>query len=83
MGWLISALAALLLVSTLALAMPSLFGPAVAGLAPLLIVVALIGLGGMWWRHARYRVDPEVSGDGDEPDAEPEALKGEDERVET
>lgn len=83
MGWLASALVALLLVSALAFVVPGIFGPAVAGLAPLLVVVALIGLGAMWWRHSRHRVDAEVAGDGDDPDEEPEALKGEDDRVET
>jgi hypothetical protein len=85
MGWLASALLALLLVSALALMVPSVFGPAVAGLAPLLVVVAIIGLGAMWWRSSQHRVDAEVPGDGDgrEADDEPEALKGEDDRVET
>jgi xanthine/uracil permease len=83
MGWLSSALVALLLVSALALVMPTLFGPAVAGLAPLLIVVALIGLGAAWWRHSRHRVDPEVGESTVGADGEPEALEGEDERVQT
>lgn len=83
MGWLTSALVALLLVSALGLAIPTLFGPAVAGLAPLLVVVALIGLGAMWWRQSQHRVDPEVGAGEDEVDDEPEGLKGEDERVET
>jgi xanthine/uracil permease len=83
MGWLTSALVALLLVSALALAMPTLFGPAVAGLAPLLIVLALIGLGAMWWRHSRHRVDPEAGASSHGADEEPDELKGEDERVQT
>jgi xanthine/uracil permease len=82
-GWLASALVALLLVSVLAFVVPSIFGPVVAGIAPLLVVVALIGLGGMWWRRSQHRVDAEVAGDGGDADAEPEALKGEDDRVET
>ena len=81
MGWLLSALTALLVVSLLALANPALFGPAVAGLAPLLVVVALIGLGGAWWRHSRSRVDAEATDEGDEPPAE--EVHGEDDRVET
>ena len=83
MGWLASALVALLVLSALAFAVPGLFGPAVAGLAPLLVVVAIIGLGGIWWRHSQHRVDAEVAGDRDEADAEREAVRGEDERVET
>lgn len=66
MGWLISALIALLVLS----------GPAVAGLAPLLFVVALIGLGGMWWRHSRSRIDQEVEDDRVE-------LRAEDDHPET
>ena len=81
MGWLVSALVALLLASLLAIAVPTLFGPVVAGVAPLLVVVALIGLGGVWWRHGRRRVDAEAT---DESTPEPqEELRGEDERVET
>ena len=83
MGWLTSALVALLLVSALALAMPTLFGPAVAGLAPLLVVLALIGLGAMWWRHSRHRVDPEVGEGHDRADEEPKDITGDDERVQT
>jgi xanthine/uracil permease len=90
MGWLISALLALLVASLLAIAVPTLFGPLVAGVAPLLVVVALIGLGAIWWRHSRGRVDPErpdrpeeQPGDPLEEDAEPEPLVAEDDRVET
>ncbi len=82
MGWLVSALLALLVVSLLALAMPTLFGPAVAGLAPLLVVVALIGLGGVWWRHSRHRVDPETT-EHDEDEPLEEEIRGEDDPVET
>lgn len=83
MGWLASFLVALLLVSALALAMPALFGPLVAGIAPLLVVIALIGLGGVWWRHSQHRIDPEAK----QPDAdaadEDDEPRGENERVET
>lgn len=82
MGWLASALVALLVVSALAFVVPGIFGPAVAGLAPLLVVVALLGLGAMWWRHSRHRVDAEVAGEAD-GDVDPEPLEGEDDRVET
>lgn len=81
MGWLVSALLALLIVSLLAIAVPGLFGPVAGGFAPLLAVVAVIGLGGVWWRHSRHRVDAEVTDESDEP--APEELRGEDERVET
>jgi xanthine/uracil permease len=83
MGWLTSALIALLLLSVVAFLAPAVFGPVVAGLAPLLVVIALIGLGGMWWRSQR-RIDAEP----DAP-APPERgsgavdLRGEDDRVET
>ena len=76
MGWLASALIALLVLSAVAFAAPAVFGPAVAGLAPLLIVIALIGLGGIWWRHSRSRVDQEV----DDDDAD---LRAEDDHPET
>lgn len=81
MGWLVSALLALLVVSILALAIPTLFGPVVAGAAPLLVVVALIGLGGVWWRHGKHRVDAEATDESDEPVRE--ELRGEEDRVET
>lgn len=76
MGWLISALLALLVLSGVAFLAPAVFGPAVAGLAPLLFVIALIGLGGIWWRHSRHRVDQEVEDDRVE-------LRAEDDRPET
>jgi hypothetical protein len=85
MGWLISFLLAVLVVSVLAIAMPTLFGPVVAGLAPILVVIALIGLGGVWWRRARHPVEAE----SDQPlaatrdEEEREEVRGEDERVET
>ncbi len=82
MGWLISALIALLVLSALAIVSPAIFGPAVAGLAPLLIVVAVIGLGAVWWRGSQRRVDPGGEGEGDEGQREQE-LRGEDERPET
>jgi predicted lipid-binding transport protein (Tim44 family) len=81
MGWLVSALIALLVVSLLAIAAPTIFGPVVAGVAPLLVVTALIGLGAVWWRHSRSRIDPDRP---DEPhEDEPEPLQAEDDRVET
>ncbi len=83
MGWLASALVALLLASALAVAVPTLFGPAVAGLAPLFVVVAIIGLGAMWWRLSRSRIDPEVAGEREALDGQPEQLKGEDDGVQT
>lgn len=76
MGWLISALVALLVLSAVAFVAPAVFGPAVAGLAPLLVVVALIGLGAIWWRHSRHRVDQEVEDDHVE-------LRAEDDHPET
>lgn len=81
MGWLVPALLALQLVSILAFAVPGLFGPVVAGAAPLLLVVALIGLGGIWWRHRKHRVDAEATDESDEPVQE--ELRGEEDRVET
>lgn len=83
MGWLASALVALLVLSALAFAVPGVFGPAVAGLAPLLVVVAIIGLGGVWWRHSQHRVDPEVADERDADGAEPEPVRADDDRVET
>jgi type VI protein secretion system component VasK len=81
MGWLAAALVALLALGLLAVALPEVFGPVMAGLAPLLLVVAIIGLGGLWWRHGRRRVDAEATDESDEPAAE--EVSGEDERVET
>jgi hypothetical protein len=82
MGWLVSALLALLLLSLLAIAVPTLFGPPVAGIAPILVVVALIGLGGVWWRRSRHRVDAETTDDAGAGPTE-DGLHGEDDRVET
>ena len=76
MGWLMSALIALLVLSVVAWLAPAVFGPVVAGLAPLLVVVAVIGLGGVWWRHSQRRIDPEV---GDEAGD----IRGETEHPET
>jgi uncharacterized membrane protein len=76
MGWLISALIALLVLSAVAFVAPAIFGPAVAGLAPLLFVIALIGIGAIWWRHSRSRVDQEVEDDRVE-------LRAEDDHPET
>ena len=82
MTWLLSALVALLVLSVLAIVSPAIFGPAVAGLAPLLVVIAAIGIGAIWWRMSRAgRVDV-----GDTPDrAGPghEDVRGEDERPAT
>lgn len=84
MGWLVSLLVAILIVSVLAFVVPTLFGPAVAGLAPLFVVVAIIGLGGIWWRSSRRRVDAETSeGSSEADEPEVEAVRGEDDRVET
>jgi hypothetical protein len=79
--WLVSALLALLIVSLLAVVVPGLFGSVASGFAPLLALVAVIGLGGAWWRHSRHRVDAEVTDDSDEPAQE--ERRGEDEHVET
>lgn len=57
MGWLLTALGVLALLALLALLLPELFGPVLAGLAPLILVVALIGIGGVWWRRSQGRVD--------------------------
>jgi hypothetical protein len=80
MGWLVAALVALLALGLLALAAPTLFGPLTAGLAPLLVVVAIIGLGAVWWRHGKSRVDAEATAASDEP---AEKVRGEEDRVET
>ena len=82
MGWLISALIALLVLSALAIVSPAMFGPAVAGLAPLLVLIAAIGLGAVWWRSSQRRVDPGRDGEGDDS-APDRAVRGEDERPET
>ena len=86
MGWLVLALVALLVLGAAAIAAPAVFGPIFGGLAPLIVVVALIGLGAVWWRHAGRRVDPAPEAD-DRGDARAEprdtSLRGEDETVET
>ena len=79
MGWLIVALVALLALSIAALVAPAVFGPVLAGAAPLLLVIALIGLGGVWWRRVHHPVEPETT---DEAVSGSEVV-GEDERVET
>jgi hypothetical protein len=83
MGWLASALVALLVLSAVAFLAPTVFGPIVAGLAPLLVVIAVIGLGAMWWRSQR-RIDaePDVPAPA-ERGSESVDLRGEDDRVET
>ncbi len=63
MGWIIAALVAALVLGLLAFVVPVVFGPILAGLAPLLVVIAVIGLGGVWWRHSRSRIDPKPKGD--------------------
>jgi hypothetical protein len=63
MGWLIGVLVALVVLGALALAVPAVFGVVLAGLLPLLIPIALLGLGGVWWRHSRSRIDPQPKGD--------------------
>ena len=82
MTWLLSALLALLVLSVLAIVSPAIFGPAVAGLAPLLVVIAAIGIGAIWWRMSRAaRVDAGgVPGRGESGH---EDLRGEDERPAT
>ena len=82
MTWLLSALLALLVLSVLAIVSPAIFGPAVAGLAPLLVVIAVIGIGATWWRMSRAaRVDTGRAPDRGE--AGHEDLRGEDERPAT
>jgi hypothetical protein len=81
MGWIAAALVALLAVGLLSLFAPTVFGPLMAGLSPLLVVVALIGLGAVWWRHGRGRIDAEATRTSDEPAVE--EVRGEDDRVET
>jgi hypothetical protein len=80
MGWLASALVALLVLSAVAFVAPAVFGPAAAGLAPLLVVIAVIGLGAVWWR-SRRRVDP--AGATGRATGDPSDLRGEDDVVET
>jgi hypothetical protein len=80
MGWIAAALVALLAVGLLSLFAPTVFGPLMAGLSPLLVVVALIGLGAVWWRHG-IRIDAEATRTSDEPAVE--EVRGEDDRVET
>ena len=81
MGWLISFLVAVLVVSVVALAAPTIFGPVVAGVAPILVIVAIIGLGGVWWRHSRHPVEAEAP---QEQSGEPaDDVAAEDDRVET
>ena len=70
MGWILGALVVLGVLVVLALLVPPIFGVALAGVAPILVVVALIGFGGVWWRHAHAPVEPEPK--GDQPDASDE-----------
>lgn len=63
MGWLLAVLGVLALAALLAILVPELFGPVLAGLAPLLLVVTLIGLAGVWWRRSAGRVDARPKGD--------------------
>jgi hypothetical protein len=82
MGWLASALLALLVLSVVAFAAPAVFGPVVAGLAPVLVVIAVIGLGGLWWR-SRRRVDASsAAAPAPAPGGSPD-LRAEDDIVET
>lgn len=67
MGWIVGVLVALLVLGFLTLLVPTVFAPILGGLVPLLFAVALIGLGGVWWRHSRRRVDP--AGKADQPGA--------------
>ena len=82
MGWLILALVAVLVLSVAAFVAPAIFGPVLAGAAPLLFVIALIGLGGVWWRHAHARVDAEPVEAPGRP-ASGSTVVGEDDHVET
>ena len=66
MGWLVAVLLAVAVLGVLALVAPAVFGVVLAGLLPLLIPIAFIGLGGIWWRHSRSRIDPAPK--ADQPD---------------
>jgi Tfp pilus assembly protein PilX len=81
-GWLVAALVALVVVGVLAVAAPGIFGPAFAGLAPLIVVIAVIGLGAVWWRRSRGRIDADTAEPRRATDAGGSKL-AEDERVET
>jgi hypothetical protein len=85
-GWLLLALVAVLVLGVAGIAAPGVFGPVFGGLAPLIFVIALIGLGAVWWRHAGRRIDPQPEAD-ERGDARREprdgSLRGEDETVET
>ncbi|HEX2221067.1 MAG TPA: hypothetical protein VHK06_00915 [Candidatus Limnocylindria bacterium] len=63
MWWLIAALVGLAVLGGLAFLLPVVFGPVLAGIAPLLVLLAVIGLGGIWWRASRSRVDPNEKAD--------------------
>lgn len=82
MGWLLLALAALLVLGLGGIALPELLGPVFAGFAPLLFVIALIGIGAVWWRHAGRRVDADPASPAASRES-PGELRGEDDRVET
>ena len=79
MGWLILVLVAVLALNVAALVAPALFGPVLAGAAPLLLVIALIGLGGVWWRRVHQPVEPDATDEA----VSGSAVVGEDEHVET
>ena len=68
MGWVIAVLVVLIIIGALAVAVPAVFGVALAGIAPLLIVLLLIGIGGIWWRHSQTRVDPDAKPDQGGPE---------------
>jgi hypothetical protein len=55
MSWLISGLLALLVLSVVAFVAPAVFGPTVAGAAPVLFAIAVVGLAAIWWRATRGR----------------------------
>ena len=56
MSWLISALLALLVLSVVAFVAPTVFGPTVAGAAPVLFAIAVVALAALWGRsRARHR----------------------------
>lgn len=78
MGWLVAVLVAVLVLGIAAFAAPAILGPVLAGLAPVLVVAAAIGLGGVWWRRSQGRVEADAGAASGESE-----VRGEDERVET
>ena len=64
MEWIVWTLLLLVVLGLLAAIVPPVFGVALAGLAPLFLVLFVIGIGAIWWRHSRRRIDPEVDDEG-------------------